>query len=471
MSTFSGIGTALSSLNAHRQALDVTSQNVANANTVGYTRQRATMVASPTAVNPSMFQSASGVGDGVRVTGVERLADAFLDAQVRSASSSASYQGVRSTAYTTLEASLGEPSKTSLSSQMSQMWSAFEDLANNPHQASARTAVLSTAAAVTDKVGALYSSVRDQWTQARDQAVSLVDQVNAKAQGIADLNGRILATTNVGGNANELVDQRERAITELAGLTGATSQTRANGTVDVLVGGNPLVEGSRTNALVVTGAPAFADAAGGAPVTVSWAHRPGSVVALSGGSLAGQLSVLAPADAAGTGGVLAEAAARLDTVATELADQVNTLHQGGYTAAGATGTDFFRLEAGLPAALGLRVAVPDGDGIAASGVDGAAYDGGVADAIHTLSSAARGPQALWAAGVVDTGNRSASATARATVAEAARAQAESQQTSAAAVDTDEETVNLMAYQRGYQAAARVLSTIDSVLETLMNMAR
>ncbi|GIG27678.1 flagellar hook-associated protein FlgK [Cellulomonas marina] len=483
MSTFSGISTALSSLVAQRQALDVTSQNVANANTVGYTRQRATLVASPTAINPSMFSTASGVGDGVRVTGVARLADAFLDAQVRSTTSGAAFHAVRATAYDTLETSLGElDTDSSLSAGMNDMWAAWGDLSNHTDQAATRTSVLDRSAAVVDRIGALYQGVRTQWTQARDQTVALVDQVNSTAATVADLNRRILSVQSLDGNANELMDQRDQAVTTLAGLVGATAQTGQNGTLSVLVGGNAIVEGSSARPVRLAGATSFAAATGAAaavppvagdPVRLVWADRPTSTVGVTGGSVAGQLSVLAPPDPAGGGGVLTEAAARLDAVAATLAGQVNAVHRTGFTRTGAAGGDVFTFAAGQPPALGLRVAITDGALLAASGSadPAAALDGRVADAVAALSTSTTGPQARWTSAVVELGNRSASASARATVSEDARAAAAGQQTSNAAVDTDEETVNLMAYQRGYQAAARVLSTIDSVLDSLMNMAR
>ena len=84
MSTFSGLGTALSSLIAQRQALEVSGQNIANANTVGYTRQRASLSSLPAASVSSMFSTNNGPGQGTRVTGIDRLGDLFIEARVRS---------------------------------------------------------------------------------------------------------------------------------------------------------------------------------------------------------------------------------------------------------------------------------------------------------------------------------------------------------------------------------------------------
>ncbi|GAA3795275.1 flagellar hook-associated protein FlgK [Cellulomonas soli] len=468
MSTFSGLGTALSSLIAQRQALEVSGQNVANANTVGYTRQRATMVSQPTAVVASMFSTSSGVGNGTRVTGVARLGDTFLDAQVRVTTSSSGYLSARASAYDTLENSVGEPAKTGLATQLSTMWSSWQDLANTPDKDSARSVVLESSTAVVDRLASLYTSAQTQWEQGRTSTVETVAQANTVAANVADLNKEILNIQNAGGNANELMDQRDLLVTQLSEMVGGVASTRDNGQIDVLLGGNSLVSGTTVHTLQVSGATTFLQANAGTSVSVVWADRPTVPVGLSGGTVAGQLSVLAPPDATGTGGILTEAAARYDTLATTIANQVNALHTTGQTIAGAAGTAFFTFAAGQPAALGLTLAVTDKADIAVATPTGGALDGSIGKAIGALGSSTSGPDAVWSASVVELGSRAASATARYTVAEAARTNASTQQLSQASVDTDEETVNMLAYQRAYEGAARVMTAIDEMLDTLIN---
>ncbi|MGN8245030.1 flagellar hook-associated protein FlgK [Cellulomonas soli] len=471
MSTFSGLGTALSSLIAQRQALEVSGQNVANANTVGYTRQRATMVSQPTAVVASMFSTSDGVGNGTRVNGVARLADSFLDAQVRVTTSSTAYLSVRATAYSTLEKSVGEPAKTGLATQLSSMWSAWQDLGNTPNKDSARAVVMETSTAVVDRLASLYTAAQTQWEQARTSTVGAVAEANTIGANVADLNKQILNIQNAGGNANELMDQRDLYVTQLSELVGGVASVRDNGQIDVLVGGNALVSGTTVHTLAVTGATTFAQATDPTTpvgVSVEWAHRPGVSAGLSSGTVGGQLSVLAPADASGTGGILAEAAARYNALATTIAGQVNSLHQSGYTIAGTTGSDFFSLAPGTPAALGLTIAVAGPADIAVGGANLGALDGSIGTKIGALGASPAGPDAQWSATVVELGSRAGSATARHTVAEAARTNAATQQLSQASVDTDEETVNMLAFQRAYEGAARVMTAIDEMLDTLIN---
>lgn len=468
MSTFSGLGTALSSLIAQRQALDVAGQNVANANTVGYTRQRASLSALPAAHVPSMFSVNGGAGEGVRVTGVERLGDVFLDLRLRTQTAGASYLSARAAAYTTLESSLGEPGETGLASQLATMWGAWSDLSNTPDKNAARAVVLQDSKAVADRIASLYTSVQTQWTQALTTTTSLVEQVNTTAASVADLNARILEITNGGGSANELMDRRDLLVTDLAALVGATATTRENGQVDVLVGGNALVSGKRVHELAVTGAASFAQATGGQAVSVVWADRPTQSAGLDGGRVAGLLSVLAPSDAAGNGGMLTAAAARYDALATTLADQVNTLHSGAVTTDGRTTGAFWTFQAGRPAALGLTVAITSAADVAVADPTKGPFDGSVGDAIAALKTREDGPDSHWSQTVVDLGVRSASAGSRAKVAETARVTAAQQQLAATSVDTDEETVNMLAFQRAYEGAARVLTAVDEMLDVLIN---
>jgi flagellar hook-associated protein 1 FlgK len=467
MSTFSGLGTALSSLIAQRQALEVSGQNIANANTVGYTRQRASISSLPAASVSSMFSTNNGPGQGTRVTGIERLGDLFIDARVRSETSGAAYISARASAYTTLEQSVGEPSTTGLSTQLSNLWAGFQDVANTPNKDSARAVLLENANAVVDRIATLYNAADTQWTQAHTTTVALVDQVNTTAANVADLNTRILSITNTGGSANELMDQRDQRVTQLSGLVGATARVRDNGTVDVLVAGNALVSGAATKPLVVTGPTVFSAATAGQSVGVEWASRPGVAVGLDGGRVAGLMSVLAP-PSGGAGGMLTEAAASYDALATKITTSVNALHSGATTVSGALGGDFFAIDPMKPASLGLSVAITDPAKIAVADATKGALDGSVADKIAALGSASDGPDASWSATVVQLGVRTASASSRATVAEASRSSAASQQLSQASVDVDEESTNMLAYQRAYEGSARVLTAIDAMLDTLIN---
>ena len=174
---------------------------------------------------------------------------------------------------------------------------------------------------------------------------------------------------------------------------------------------------------------------------------------------------------ASSGGAIAGAISKLNELATGVATAVNTIHSAGKTLAAPpsdTGVNFFSFTAGLPAAIGLRVAITDPTMVAAGGPASGTLDGSVADKISQLREGPTSPDAGWRNFVVDLGVKSEAATRRAEVSEASRSSAENLQLSNSSVDVDEEMTNMLAFQRAYEGAARVLTAIDEMLDTLIN---
>jgi flagellar hook-associated protein 1 FlgK len=237
--------------------------------------------------------------------------------------------------------------------------------------------------------------------------------------------------------------------------------------VDLVLGGDALVAGDRAHEVVITGALRLEDA-GAAQVQLEWKHRPGVAVTVDGGELLGALSVLAPADASGKGGAIAEAAAAYNALATALHSQVNGVHTTGVTGAGVAGGDFFELTAGVPAALGLTVVPADVTQIATGGTGAGSGKGSTADAISQLGSADTGPDGVWSSYVVRVGVEARATGQQLELADRATSAASSQQLSQSSVDLDEETTMLLTYQHAYQGAARVMTAIDEMLDVLIN---
>lgn len=473
MSTFSGLSTAMSSLIAQRQALEVAGQNIANANTAGYTRQRVDLQSVNASTVPSLFSTPLGPGNGVASAGIARLGDDFLDARLRTQTSQASHTAADATTLTRLESVVTEPSDTGLASGLQQFWAAWEDVANAPDSGATRTALIGKASALVDQVAETYSAYQGQWDQARTEATSLVSQVNSTASSIADLNNQIRGVLVSGGSANELIDKRGVLITQLSGIVGASSRAMPDGTVNVMVGGNPLVTGDRAQAIQVDGAFSMSPATQEPPsatdvIRLSWSST-GTPLALDGGSLAGTISSLQPAS---SGGPIADAISKLNDLATNVATAVNAIHSVGENLASppsaTTGVDFFSLAAGVPAAVGLKVAITDPNMVAAGNGANGTLDGSVADQISQLREGATSPDAGWRNAVVDLGVKSEAATRRADVSETSRASAENLQSSNASVDVDEEMTNMLTFQRAYEGSARVLTAIDQMLDTLIN---
>ena len=293
MSTFGALNTAYRGLTAAQQGMNVAGQNIANAATEGYTRQR---VQQSSIVAPAQGLFGSGrpeAGNGVSVDGIARLGSSFLDSGVRSTAAQSGYASARSSALQGIEGMLQEPGENGISTALQGFWSAWQGAANQPNDSAAKGLVLQAGNDLATKVSSSYRSLEDQWSSVRGQAQGAVDAVNAAATQVAAFNTSIRSTLAAGGSANELIDARAKLTETISRLTGGTVREQADGTVDVHVGGNALVMGSSVRALALSGSQT-ADKLGTA-VQLEWADRPGAAIAVADGEIAGALSVLAPA--------------------------------------------------------------------------------------------------------------------------------------------------------------------------------
>lgn len=467
MSTFSGLNTAYTGLVAAKAGLDVVGQNLVNANSQGYTRQRIVTSGVPALNQAGLFSGGVRPGQGVNVDGVQRLDDAALDARVRSTTALSGYSDTRASALSALEDSLNEPGANGLSAQLQKFWSAWSDVANQAGEQAPAGVLLGQAGSLVTQLSQGYAAVDGQWTALRTNVDGMVTDLNQAASQVAELNGRIRSTLAAGGSANELMDRRDVLTTQIANLAGGVVRQADDGTVDVLVGGNAIVSGTTFNAVQAAGARVMGDATAD-PVRLEWANRPGTAIAMEGGSIAGALSTLAPADASGTGGVLAEAAASFNAFAVTLAQRVNDLHRTGTTPSGTTGLDFFAIDPTKPAALGLSV-VPTNLNQIATGTPGAGgADGSLAGAIAQLGTGPNAVDKQWSAFVVRVGVASKSEQQQSDLADLASKGAVNAQLSNSSVDIDEENMNMLAFQHAYQGAARVMTAVDEALDVLIN---
>lgn len=461
MSTFAGLQVAASGLAAARAGMNVTGQNIANETTTGYTRQRIdqTSVAAPGTA--AAWGSGLSAGGGVAVTGIARLGDEVLDARVRDALSASGFWSTRAAAAGAAEAVLAEPTKDGLAANLNRFWAGWSDLANTPEPAAAQV-VLTNASVLAAQIASGYDSVVGQWSDLRAQVDRQIADVNVTAAQVATLNGQIRTALQSGRSANELIDQRNVLAQQLSTVVGATGRLEDDGTMTLRLDGNALVAGDSSRALAVTGPREMTDPA---RITIAWTDRADVPVAVTGGSLGGALSVLAPAS---EGGTLAAVADAYNAVATSLAAAVNGIHRSGQTATGAAGGDFFSVDATGPAARGLRV-VPTGlDQLALAAPGAGALDSSIADRISVLATSPTGPSATWSSFVTGFGVAVGGDVQRADTADRSAIAAISGQQSQASVDGDEETINLLKYQTAYQAAARVLTAVDEALDLLIN---
>lgn len=468
MSTFGGLNAAYSGLVAARKGLDVVGQNIANANTQGYTRQRVeTSALGPTA-QTGMVAGGIRIGQGVSVDGVARLGSAQLDAQVRFSSGTAGYTAVRANSMSALEGSLREPGENGLSARLGEFWAGWQNLANGADTPAPAALLLGTAAEIVGQVKQGYQAVSTEWSSVRADVNGMVSELNTAATQVADLNARIRSTLASGGSANEMLDQRNALTTTIAALTGATVRDKADGTIDVLIGGNALVSGDKAHALAVTGAAnmtaAMTDTTNDPRLVWQESDRSGTPVVVDSGEIAGALSML------GNAGPIVGAANSYNSFATDLATKVNDVY-----GTDSNGASFFTVGPGA-AAVNLSVVPTTGSEVRAGDSSLGAYDGSIADAIAQLGAGkavdangpVESPDAVWSAFVTAIGVATQSQLQQAGVASSSATSAAGQQLANSSVDLDEENVNLLMYQHAYQGAARVMTAVDQMLDTLIN---
>lgn len=460
-SAWFGLNTALRSLVASQAMMDVAAHNTANANTPGYSRQRVGLVASEPFSYPAFNRSGlpGQVGTGVSVATITRVRDAFLDLQLRGQVALEGAWTTRRDELAKVEGIFPEPDPAGLGTVLGRFWDAWQDLAVDPTSAAARSAVLEGAATLAGRFNRDAAQLT-ALTEGIDYQIGRdVATINDLAARIASLNTQIQRISISGDHANDLEDQRDLLFDELSAIVPVGLQPQADGTVTVLIGGIDLVNGDRvrplTTVLNVAGNvdPAWSD---GGSVTLGGA-RLGTLVGLRDVQLTGYQ-------------------ARLDSLASTFADAVNAVHATGFDANGAAGGAFFTYTAGSAAAT-LAVAVPlaaDARLLAAAGAAGQPGDGSIAGAIADLRMArlfGGGTQTTadaYAGIVGQVGSDTRQAIEMARNQGLVTDQLRERRESISGVSLDEEAADMIRFQRAYQAAARVITVVDEMLDILIN---
>ncbi|WP_433827435.1 flagellar hook-associated protein FlgK [Actinoplanes sp. CA-015351] len=465
-STFGGINTALTSLYAQRRGLDVSGQNIANANTEGYTRQRVVMQSQNANLVPGVYATTDAVGSGVTVSSVERLRNGALDQRSFTEHANSAYHNEKASAYTLIEDAFGEPSDTALQARLQDMWDGWNAVATNPDKAAPKAAMIQQATTVAATLNDASKQLNNQFEATRAGLDTYVGEVNKTADTIAKLNKEIVIAKGAGLQANELQDQRGQAILKLSEMAGATATELPNGAMSIYVGSAPLVaEFSTRRVDIQAGSALRLEDLATAEVNLRWSDT-GTPVS-PGGSMGASMELLA------RGGTLDSMSQRLDTVATTLASTVNTLHSSGYSLDGTTGQDFFVASNVNPlSAANISVGITEPDKVAISSGDPTGtpgvLNGELADDLSELSTSRVGADAEYQSLIGDLGVAAQSSMRRRDIQNAVTDQVDASRDAESGVNLDEEMTNLLTYQRGYEAASRVLTTIDSMLDQLIN---
>ncbi len=429
-SAFFGLQTSLRGLLAQQQAIDITGHDIANANTAGYSRQEAVLEPTPAYLIPAnSVDNGSGaqLGSGVDVTAIRRIRDQFLDLQYRAQQMSLGDATARTTSLGQAEAAFAEPGDDGIQAQLSRFWDAWSAVANAPEDAGARAALVTGAQTLTST----FRAVSDQLTTVAQQAQDEYDSITGPNGDVADMASQLAGLNRAIGDAvfrgqqpNDLMDQRDALIDRLSQLGQVSVTDTGDSRLRVDFGGVTLVDPST-------------------PAGYTWPQT----LTAPGGKLGALLDLASP-----TGPALSYRS-DLDAVAANLVGSVNALHSA---------TPFFD-PAGTTAAT---IAVAATTATVQTGSTAASGANDVAQAIAGLRGGTT--DQMYQALVAKVGTESQAATVAQSTAQSLSDAVDNRRQSVAGVSLDEEMMNLMRFQRGYQASARTMTTMDQMLDTLVN---
>jgi flagellar hook-associated protein 1 FlgK len=321
------LSTSVSGLLAFQQALDVTSNNIANASTPGYSVETANLAEAPGQQTSNGF-----IGSGVDVQSITRTYNEFLAQQVRSSQASYSSSNTLATQAGYVDNMLSD-SSTGLTATLQSFVNSLQTVATTPTSTAARQALLSQAQALAQQLTSYDSQISQFGTQLESQLSGDVAQINTITSNIASLNQQIATASSAGQTPNQLMDQRDQLITQLSKYVSVQTSTESNGAMDVYIGnGQALVTGGTASTLTAT--PGSYD-----PTQLDIAiSGPGGIVAdvtseVSGGELGGLLSARSQ--------VLDPARNAIGQVSVAVADIVNQQQQSGMDLTGAQGQPMF----------------------------------------------------------------------------------------------------------------------------------
>ncbi len=464
-----------------QKAMQVTSHNIANADTPGYTRQRVVFES-----NPVLFNNRLKLGLGVKMAEVVQAFDRFTTQSIQQRTSALSEFESKKSVLDFLQAVLNEGDGSGLTQSLEEFWNAWGDLSNNPGGLLERTILLKKATTLSQRFRFLYNQLIQMKNEMSGNLNIGLQELNTLTEEVASLNGKIVAAEAGGTRANDLRDQRNTLIEKISQFTDIQTLEMENGSVTVITAsGMALVDGVQSFSLLQAGE------------EIHWNEIATDIRdRLSGGKIGAWLDLRDE--------ILPQYMANLDELAGTLIYQVNQLHFNGYALDGSTGKTFFipnpgdDYVAGIPAlsfsgAAGAIALSSDVEGIpqniAASSAAGGSgnnenalailglqdrivdirkwiYERGSAPSsqVHSLTlddyyTILVGDMGLLAE-EIDQGRDFEASLIN---------QLNEVRDSISGVNLDEEMVNLMKYQHAFEAASKVIATCDAMMRDLMEI--
>jgi len=441
---------AAEALGADQGALDATSNNIANQYTPGYSREIPVLTeATPTVEGNITY------GNGVVLEQIQSVRDQVLQIQI---SDQNQQQGSAQAQYSALQQvqSLFSDPTTGIGADTTTFFNSISQLSTSPASIPDRQAVLTAAQTVASDFNSTEQSLDSIQSGLNQSVTQTVTQINTLTQQIAQLNVQVGQLQQLGQDPGTLGDQETQLIQQLSQLTTVNQIQTENGLTLTTGNGTPLVVGNQSFALQTTNGPSgMTDVSSqGQDITSS----------LQGGQLGGDLQVRDT--------VIPGLLSQIDTLASQFATSINAAQATGYDLNGNAGQPIFSDTAGAGAASNLTVTMTDPNLIAASSDGTQGSNGNVANLLAVQTQAlpsGETPVNAYANLVSQTGNLTSQAYAELTASTASLNQLNDQLGAVSGVNLDEETTNLLNYQRAYEAAARVITTVDELTQSVLDM--
>ena len=451
-----GLNTALNigmqALDVSEAALNTIGNNIANANTPGYTEETVDVSS-----NPITLSGGDITGGGVTLDQVTSSRDELLNQQIQQQTALQGSANEVSTLLDQAQTYFGDTG-TDIASELTSFSSSLAALSASPSSASTQQTVLTAGQNLAQAFNSTAAGLTSVQSEADSDVTSSVSQINSLTQQIAQLNGELTQSASSGQNGGVIEDQRDELVQQLSNLVGVSVSQSSEGEVITTGNGTPLVMGSQSfNLQTATGANGLQEVedSNGNDITSN----------LSGGELGGALQV--------ANQTIPGYLTQLNTLATQFATAMNAAQAEGTDSNGNAGQPFFSLPAGgANAAAGISVALTSPSQIAISSDGSAGSNGNVANLSAVLTTALPSGETAantYASLVYQVGNDASNASADSTAVGQSLLQLTNQQGSVSGVSIDDETANLIRYQTAYEAGARIVSTIQQLSTDTLDM--
>ncbi len=452
-----------SNLMAQQTALGVLNHNIANSNTPGFSRQR-TILSS----RPRLGSIFNNMGNGVNVLGIQRITDTFQVSRLGHARSEFGARNAVAKSFDALESAFGEPAdpnmgEKSLSGYINDFLNSWSPVINPEIESTdtdMRAFIIESARTLSSRFNSMADDMKNQADSLRSSIEDTVSEVNRLLHVIADVNLQIESGTVSDASKNDLEDMRQHTLLQLTELSGAEWDISEDGGTVVYMQGRAVVNNGSVHGIEVSNTGNAEDRVRGMAVSPINSSQS---IAFGSSRLQGQLKMLNED--------LPSFLGRMDRLAMHIMEEVNAIHQTADGSQGGgvdlfVGTDASNMAINdvidnNPELLSLMGTMPDGQEIAAAIFD-----------LHTKNIDAENGMTIegfYSTIIGDLGARSKSAYQLEESSLRLLEGVEQKLESVSGVNVDEEMANMLVVQSSYQAASKIISIVDELIQTVISM--